>query len=69
MVILLPDETVPVMVRINESWLCSINLSKGLKRIGQNTYANAAYGRNPKDALSFDLDVSMGKIIFKEKAN
>ncbi len=69
MIILLPEETVPVMVTINESWLCSVNLSKHLKRIGESTYANAAYGRNPKNALIFDLDVSMGKILFKEKTN
>jgi hypothetical protein len=69
MVILLPEETVPVMVKINESWLCSVNLSRSLKKISDNKYANAAYARNPKDALTFDLDVSMGKIVFKEKAN
>lgn len=65
--ILLPDETVPVLVRINDSWLCSLNLSRSLKRTGNNTYTNAAYARNSKDAMTFDLDVSMGKIIFKEK--
>lgn len=69
MIILLPEETVPVMVKINESWLCSVKLSKNLRRISANTYANAAYSSNPKNALTFDLDVSMGKIIFKEKTN
>ncbi len=69
MIIVLPDETVPVMVKINESWLCSVNLSRNMKRIGTNTYANPAYSRNSKNALTFDLDVSMGKIIFKEKTN
>ena len=69
MIILLPEESVPVMVTINDSWLCSVNLSRNLKRTGENTYANPAYGRNPKNALTFDLDVSMGKIIFKEKSN
>lgn len=69
MIIVLPEESVPVMVKINESWLCSVNLSKNLKRIGVNAYGNLAYSRNPKNALTFDLDVSMGKIIFKEKAN
>ncbi len=69
MIILLPEETVPVMVKINESWLCSVKLSKNLRRINANTYANAAYSSNPKNALTFDLDVSMGKIIFKEKTN
>lgn len=69
MIILLPEETVPVMVKINESWLCSVKLSKNLKRISENTYANAAYSSNPRNALTFDLDVSMGKIIFKEKTH
>lgn len=69
MVILLPEDTVPVMVRINDSWLCSVNLCKNLKRTSENTYANAAYMRDPKNALTFDLDVSMGKIIFREKTN
>lgn len=69
MIILLPDETVPVMVRISDSWLCSVNLPKSLKKIGGNTFGNDAYTRNQKNALTFDLDVSMGKIIFKEKIN
>jgi hypothetical protein len=67
LVIQLPGEEVPVLVKINESWLCSISLSKGLQRIGENTFANAAYEKNPANALTFDLDVSLGKIIFKEK--
>jgi hypothetical protein len=68
MVILLPEETVPVKVTINDSWLCSMKLSRALKKTGEHTYTNAAYARNPKNALTFDLDVSMGKIVFKEKS-
>jgi len=69
MVILLPNENVPVKVTINDSWLCSMKLSRSLKKTGEYTYTNAAYARDPKKALTFDLDVSMGKIVFKEKAN
>ena len=70
MVILLPSDDVPVLVKISESWLCSVNLCKSLKKIGTDTYANAAFSnKNSKDAITFDLDVSLGKIIFKEKAN
>ena len=65
LVIQLPDEDVPVMVKINDSWLCSVNLNKTLKKIGANTFANKSYSKNMKDALTFDLDVSMGKIVFK----
>ena len=67
MVIALPGEDVPVLVRINDTWLCSISLSKSLKKIGDNTFANAAYTANMKNGLTFDLEVAMGKIVFKEK--
>lgn len=66
MTIMLPSEEIPVLVTINESWLCSVNLCKGLKKIGNNTFANATYRKNPKNPITFDLDVSMGKITFKE---
>lgn len=67
LIIQLPGEEIPVLVKVNESWLCSISLSKGLQRIGENTFANAAYEKDAANALTFDLDVSLGKIIFKEK--
>ena len=33
LVVTLPDEDVPVLVKINDSWLCSVNLSKSLKKL------------------------------------
>ena len=41
----------------------------GLKKVSDNTFANAAYSKNAKNVLTFDLDVSMGNIIFKESKN
>lgn len=67
LVVQLPGEEIPVLVKVNESWLCSVNLSKSLQKIGNNTFANAAYEKNSANALTFDLDVSLGKIIFKDK--
>ena len=67
MVIILPDDNIPVLVKINESWLCSISLNKSLKKIAPNTFANASYSSNSKDPITFDLDVSMGKITFRDK--
>jgi len=67
LIIHLPGQEVPVIVRITDSWLCSVSLCHSLRKIGDNTFANAAYNKNPKEALTFDLDVSMGKIVFKEK--
>jgi len=67
LVVTLPDEEVSVLIKINDSWLCSVNLSKSLKKIGQNTFANVAYQNHPTNSLTFDLEVAMGKIIFKDK--
>jgi hypothetical protein len=68
LIIQLPSEDVPVLVTINDSWLCSLSISHSLKKIGQNKFANAAYSKDGKNknALVFDLDVSMGKIVFHE---
>lgn len=63
--ITLPPDEVPVMVKIKDSWLCSVSLTKGLQPVGKNIFANAAYSKNPKDALVFDLDVSLGNIEFR----
>jgi hypothetical protein len=67
LVVQLPGEEVPVLVKVSESWLCSVTLSKGLQRVAENTFANAAYEKDAANALTFDLDVSLGKIIFREK--
>ena len=68
MVILLPASSVPVLVKINDSWLCTLDLCKSLKRVGNNTFANKAYRDGGSNALTFDLDVSLGKIEFRDKA-
>ncbi len=64
--IILPSPSTPVLVTINDSWLCSVKIPDGLKKIRSNTFANAAYSENARNALIFNLDVSMGSIIFKD---
>lgn len=64
--IILPSSQTPVLVKVNDSWLCSIKIPSGMKKIRANTFANAAYREDAKNALLFNLDVSMGNIIFKE---
>jgi hypothetical protein len=68
LVIILPSQETPVLVKIHQSWLCSTKLPLSLKKIDEDTFANAAYNKNAKNALTFDLDVSMGSIVFKEPA-
>lgn len=66
--IVLPSTQTPVLVTINDSWLCSVKLPESLKKIRANTFANAAWSENASNVLVFNLDVSMGNIIFKEQS-
>jgi hypothetical protein len=65
LIIILPNEETSVLVKIQDSWLCSVKVPVSLKKIGENTFANAAYSKCAKNSLTFDLDVSMGNIVFK----
>jgi hypothetical protein len=64
--IILPSAETPVLVTINDSWLCSVKIPEVLKKVRPNTFANDAYSENATNALVFNLDVSMGNIIFRE---
>jgi len=65
LLIILPHDQTPVLVKIKDSWLCSVKLPSDLKKIGENMFANASYTKDAKNSLTFDLDVSMGNITFK----
>jgi hypothetical protein len=66
LLILMPSDETPVLVKIHDSWLCSVKMPGSLVKIKENTFANASYNKDPKGGLTFDLDVSMGSIVFKE---
>ena len=67
--IILPSAQTPVLVTVNDSWLCSVKIPESMKKIRANTFANAAYSENARNPLIFSLDVSMGNIIFKDGGN
>jgi len=64
--ILLPSNDTPMLVKIKDSWLCSVRITEQFKKVSENVFANAAYTKDAKNSLMFDLDVSMGNIIFKQ---
>ncbi len=67
MEITLPPSNVPVLVKVSDSWLCSVSPSRSLKKIGPQTFANESGAKNYKNGIFFNLDVSMGNIVFREK--
>lgn len=67
LVIVLPRQGTPVKVSINDSWLCRVKLSDSFTRLSDGAYVNADYKEGVDNLLNFNLDVSMGSIVFKEK--
>ena len=65
--ILIPRANTPIIIRVKESMLCDVKLTKSFIEIEENVYTNTAYSKNASDLLEFDVDVSFGTIIFKEK--
>ncbi len=61
------DTNVPVIIRINNSPLCHVSMLKAFRRIAPDTFANSTYREDAPNLVSFDIDVSMGNVIFKEK--
>jgi hypothetical protein len=65
--ILIPRGHVPIIVRVKESMLCDVKLTKSFSETGDNVFTNEEYDANADDILEFEVDVSFGDIIFKEK--
>ena len=66
MVIRIPNKAVPVIVKINDTMLCRVRLSRSFTEISKNTFVNPAYKEDADNLLTFNVDVSLGTIVFKE---
>lgn len=67
MEILIPKSDCSVVVKIKDSMLCDVRLTKSFREISDNVYVNEEYDEDSDNQLSFDVDVSLGSITFKEK--
>ncbi len=65
--ILIPKNDCSVIIKIKDSMLCGVHLTKSFREVSNNVYVNGEYDENAPSQLSFDVDVSLGNIIFKEK--
>jgi hypothetical protein len=65
--ILIPKTGQPVIIRVKKSMLCDVKLTKSFKETDENVYTNMDIDADASDILEFEVDVSFGTIIFKEK--
>lgn len=66
LIVVIPQDNVPVKVKINNSMLCRVRLTHSFKEIQSNVYVNSSYTEDADNLLSFNVDVSLGSIVFKE---
>ena len=65
--VLIPKSDCSVIIKIKDSMLCDVRLTKSFREISNNVFVNEEYDENDSNQLVFDVDVSLGDIIFKEK--
>ncbi len=65
--IIIPKNNCSVKIKIEDSMLCDVRLTKSFTEISENVFVNEAYTQDSSHPLTFAVDVSMGNIIFKEK--
>ncbi|MBK7651529.1 MAG: hypothetical protein IPJ20_13450 [Flammeovirgaceae bacterium] len=68
LIIQLPTEDVPVLVTINDSWLCSLSISPTLKRLGQTALPTRPIPRTAKPHLFLILMFRWVKSSFAKKS-
>lgn len=61
----LPGENQPYILKISSTPLCNTNIPKHLKDLGNNTYVSKSYKENSQNLMSFTIDVSVGSVTIK----
>lgn len=62
--IILPDDTVPVIIYVKESPMCGVKIAEGYEKVEKNTYVNMSYRADAENLLTFNVDVSFGNVNF-----
>lgn len=60
------SDQIPIIININNSPLCHVNLPRQFKKMDKHIYVNDMYSYNAPNLLTFNLDVAVGQIKFVE---
>ena len=67
LIVIVPSGQTPIIVNVKSSMLCRTKISADFKEIRSNVYVNEAYHPDARNLMTFNVDVSMGNIIFKSR--
>jgi len=63
--VILPEESIPVRININDSPLCNIEMPKKFQKVSENVFESPGYDDRNSNIIKFDVDVAVGNIVFK----
>lgn len=55
----------PMIIYIQNSPLCRVKIPEGFTEIRKNVFVNSQYDQDAENLITFNIDVTMGNIIFK----
>jgi len=61
----LPQDDMPVIIRMKGTSYNKFKLPKGFRQISENVFVNGSYSENASNLISFNIDLSMGSVLFK----
>ena len=67
LVIYVPDVKNPTIIHIKDTPLCRVKLPDYFSEIKSNVFVNPSYREDAENLVTFNLDVAVGNILFKEK--
>ncbi len=67
LVVYIPRDQVPTIIHLNESPLCSTRLPKDFRELEDNVFVNSAYTAHAENLTTFNIDVGMGNVVFRNK--
>ena len=62
----LPQNPIPVMVRVKNASYRKMKLPAHYEKIRDNVYVSSAYDPDAENLLTFNIDLSMGNVVFTE---
>jgi hypothetical protein len=63
--VILPHESVPVRININDSPLCNIKMPANFQKVAENVFETQGIDDGNNNFMDFDVDVAVGNIVFK----
>lgn len=67
LVVYIPRDQAPTIIYLNESPLCSTRLTKDFRELEDNVFVNDAYSADAENLTTFNIDVGMGNVVFRNK--